>query len=89
MAQLLVFTRNNTHDDPVKNKQNCYKIGDVVEVYEDSSAWKPSSTDPFDIVHVTGVKSDYEYLTEPKLDSLDKVCLRRAYKWVDGQVVIK
>jgi hypothetical protein len=90
MPQLLVFTRNNTHEDPVKNKQDCYKIGDVIIVEVDDHVWGSDElVHPFRVVHVAGSKSDYEYLLEPKIDSSGNECCRRAYSWIDGQAVIK
>ena len=64
MAQLLVFTRNNTHDDPVVDKQGCYKIDDVIVVAEDDHVWGSAElVSPFRVVQVAGTKDDWSYLT--------------------------
>ncbi len=39
MAQLLILNKNNTHSDPVKNAQSCYKRGDIVVIAEDGHTW--------------------------------------------------
>ncbi len=39
MAELLIFTRNNTHPDPVKDRRGCYKRGHIVSVMEDGHLW--------------------------------------------------
>jgi hypothetical protein len=36
MATLLIYARNNVHADPVKDARGCYKLGDIVEVLDDS-----------------------------------------------------
>lgn len=39
MAELLIFTRNNTHPDPVKDRRGCYKRGHIVRVEADGFGW--------------------------------------------------
>lgn len=64
MAQLLVFTRDNTHSDPVKDTQGCYKTDDVIVVAEDNHQWGSAElVSPFRVVQVSGTKADWEHLT--------------------------
>lgn len=35
MADLLIMARDNTHENPVKDKRGCYKIGDIVDAFPD------------------------------------------------------
>lgn len=39
MCEFLIFTRDNTHLDPEKNRRGCYKRGMVVVVFEDGHTW--------------------------------------------------
>ena len=39
MAELLVFTRNNTHADFIVDRTGCYKSGHIVVVQADGFAW--------------------------------------------------
>ena len=39
MCQFLVYTNNNTHPDPVKNRRGCYKRGMAPVIYEDDHTW--------------------------------------------------
>jgi len=56
MAQLLVFLRNNTHDDPDKEKRGCFKRGDIVAVFDDLHIFGALEGPPdFQIVQVPGV----------------------------------
>lgn len=70
MAELLVYTRNKTHADPVIDRRGCYKRGDVVLVRPDGWAWgareskqawiaagnsAASWDEPFVIVRIPGV----------------------------------
>ncbi len=88
MAQLLVFKRDNTHSDPAKDKQGCYKIGDVVVVAEDDHQWGTAELKyPFEVVQVAGTKADYEYLANsdnqlkiPKSTLKNKAAFRAALK---------
>jgi hypothetical protein len=70
MALFLIYDRNNTHVDPVKEARGCYKLGDIVEVHDDSAhdgdiAINPIMP-PFYLVRITGVtKAQTEkYMTE-------------------------
>jgi len=63
MAKLLVFDRDNTHLDPVKDREGAYKIGDVVYVAEDSHEYSAKEQQaPFRVVTLPGPAADYEYL---------------------------
>jgi hypothetical protein len=90
MAQLLIFTRNNTNIDPVKDRQCCYKIDDVVVVVEDAHKFGSAELlPPFRVEQIAGAKADFDYLLKPKLDADEQICCRRAYSWINGQAVIK
>jgi len=39
VAELLIFARNNTHVDPVKDERGCHKKGDVICVMPDGHTW--------------------------------------------------
>jgi hypothetical protein len=39
MCEVLVFARNNTHIDPIKDRAGCYKLGMPVIVFEDGHTW--------------------------------------------------
>ena len=59
MALFLVYGRNNTHPDPIKDARGCYKLGDIVEVLDDSKhdgdiVANPIAP-PFYLVRITGV----------------------------------
>ena len=70
--------------------QSCYKIGDVVLVQDDQYIFGSAElVSPFRVESVTGVKSDFAYLLEPKLDADEQICCRRAYSWINGEAVIK
>ena len=55
MAILVIFGRNNIHADPVKDARGCWKLGDVVDVFEDDKSVVRPPAAPFYIVKITGV----------------------------------
>jgi hypothetical protein len=62
MALLLIYGKNNTHPDPVKDERGCYKLGDIVEVLDDSKhdgniVANPIAP-PFYLVRITGVTKE-------------------------------
>ena len=81
MAILLIFDHNNTHTDPVKDLRGCYKLGDVVQVFEDGTPFVNPSAPPFYIVEITELsKALAEKYTQPDIDLTDpekSIILRR------------
>lgn len=66
MAQLLVFTRDNTHSDPAVDQSGCYKTGDVVVVVEDDHQFSDAEkVAPFRVIQVSGSRADYAHLATP------------------------
>lgn len=59
MALFLIYDRSNTHPDPTKDARGCYKLGDIVEVHDDSAHDGDIVTNPimppFYLVRITGV----------------------------------
>ena len=82
MCEALIFARNNTHPDPVKDRRGCYKRGMPVVVFEDKHTWGreeslrawldeyyPAREWPthFYLLKFPGVSADrLRYLTEPQ-----------------------
>jgi hypothetical protein len=72
MAILLIFDHNNTHSDPVKDLRGCYKLGDVVQVFDDGTPFVNPPAPPFYIVEITGLsKALAEKYTSSALDLTD------------------
>lgn len=62
MALFLVYGKNNTHSDPEKDARGSYKLGDIVEVLDDSKhngdlVANPIAP-PFYLVRITGVTKE-------------------------------
>lgn len=59
MALFLIMGVNHTHSDPEKDARGCYKLGDIVEVLDDSKhdgdLVKNPIAPPFYLVRITGV----------------------------------
>lgn len=54
--EALIFLRNNTHPDPVKDRRGCWKRGMVVAIKDDGAEWGARETLPdFCRVRVTGI----------------------------------
>jgi hypothetical protein len=73
MALFLIYGKNNTHADPAKDARGCYKIGDIVEVLDDSKhdgdLVKNPIAPPFYLVRITGVtKAQVEKYMAPYID---------------------
>ncbi|MCR4301934.1 MAG: hypothetical protein NUV51_10015 [Sulfuricaulis sp.] len=73
MALFLIYGKNNTHADPIKDARGCYKIGDIVEVLDDSKhdgdIIKNPIAPPFYLVRITGVtKAQAEKYMAPYID---------------------
>lgn len=67
MAILVIFGRNNTHADPVKNARGCWKLGDVVDVFDDDKPVVRPPAAPFYVVKITGVtKAQVEKYLAPE-----------------------
>ena len=65
MAQLLIFQRDNSHPDPITDRNGCYKIGDIVVVVEDNHVFGSAETQyPFAVVQVEGTADQWKHLTE-------------------------
>jgi hypothetical protein len=39
MCEMLLFGRNNSHPDPIKDRRGCYKAGMPVVVFQDGHHW--------------------------------------------------
>ncbi len=64
MAQLLIRDVDNIQKGAVKDRQGSYKKGDVIVVMGDSHIWgKKEGLPNFRIESVSGLASEYEYLT--------------------------
>ena len=82
MALLLVMGRDNANPDPVKDRRGCYKLGDVVQVFEDGTPRVTKPAGPFYIIEISGLsKAAAEKYMQPELEvtSLDQppVMVRR------------
>ena len=73
MALFLVYGKNNVNIDPVKDARGCYKLGDIVEVMDDSkhdgNIIANPVMPPFYLVRITGVTKEqaYKYM-QPYID---------------------
>jgi hypothetical protein len=54
VAILLLYDRNNTHPDPVKDVRGCYKRGDIVEVFEDDKPVAVPVQPPWAVIKIAG-----------------------------------
>ena len=73
MALFLVYDRNNTHSDLEKEVRGSYKMGDIVEVLDDSKHDGDIITNPisppFYLVKIIGVtKEQAQHYMEPYYD---------------------
>lgn len=70
MAEILFYTRNNTHEDPVKDRRGCYKRGMAIIVCRDKWDWSEAERGPaYKIVKCPSSKiEDFIYLLAPQLD---------------------
>jgi hypothetical protein len=87
MALLLIMGVNHTHTDPVKGERGCYKLGDIVEVLDDSAhdgniVANPIMP-PFYMIRVTGVtKAQVLRAMDRHLDENFNVLRRRKF-WLN------
>lgn len=59
MAELLIMARNNTHPDPVIDRDHCWKTGDVVVAMPDGHVWGDQEGLPtFYRISVPGIKPE-------------------------------
>ena len=66
MATLLIYARNNVHADPEKDARGCYKLGDIVEVFDDSKPIASPIAPEWYIVRITDVtKAQVDHFMEP------------------------
>ena len=69
MATLLIYARNNVHADPVKDARGCYKLGDIVQVLDDSHPIASPIAPEWYIVRITDVtKAQVDHFMEPYID---------------------
>jgi len=69
MATLLIYARNNVHADPEKDARGCYKLGDIVEVFDDSKPIASPIAPEWYIVRITDVtKAQVDHFMEPYMD---------------------
>ena len=65
MARLLVFDIDVTHPEQIKDREACFKRGDVVWIAEDGHEFSAAERQhPFRIIDLPGPAADYEYLRE-------------------------
>lgn len=71
MAIFLIMDRNKVNAlDAVKDVRGCYKLGDIVEVFEDDKPCVIPPAEPFYIVKVTGLsKADALKYMEPQYNT--------------------
>lgn len=79
MAIFLIMDRNKWNLNTAKDSA-CYKLGDIVEVFEDDKPCVIPPAEPFYIVKITGLKKEaaLKYM-EPQFDAEGKMILRRLY----------
>jgi len=83
MAEFLVKAIDAVHSDPVKDKQGCYKRGDVVVVMPDGNVWgKAEGLPKFVIVKVPGLPVDQarKYVESEADATGDNIITRRKFK---------
>lgn len=73
MALFLIYDKDNTHADPLKEARGCYRRGDIVEILDDSKhdgdLVKNPIMPPWILVRVTGITKEQalKYM-EPYID---------------------
>lgn len=55
MAEILIMAINKTRSDPDLDARGCYKLGDIVEIFEDGKMQDPPAESPFILVRIPGV----------------------------------
>jgi len=83
MALLLIYDRNNTHADPVKELAGCWKRGDIVEVMDDSVVDGVANPimPPFILVHVQDVtRAQALKYMDAQRDQSGAIMRRRLYR---------
>jgi hypothetical protein len=69
MALFLIYGKNNTHADPAKDARGCYKLGDIVQVLDDSHPIASPISSEWYIVRITDVtKAQVLHFMEPYID---------------------
>lgn len=72
MALLLIYDKNNTHPDPIKDQRGSYKRGDIVQIFEDSTPCVLPPAPPFVIIKVSGItKAQAEKYIQPEMGIID------------------
>ena len=90
MALFLIYGKNNTHADPEKDARGCYKIGDIVEILDDSKhdgdLVKNPVAPPFYLVRITGVtKEQAEKYMEPHAEPRPATMTWNRKRWEEAQ----
>lgn len=79
MAIFLIMDRNKWNLNTAKDSA-CYKLGDIVEVFEDDKPCVIPPAEPFYIVKVSGLKkADALKYMEPQRDENGAMIQRRLY----------
>lgn len=70
MAIFLVMDRDKVNlSDSVKSERGCYKLGDIVEVFDDDKPCVIPPAEPFYIIKISGLsKADALKFIEPVMD---------------------
>ncbi len=90
MALFLIYGKDNTHSDPLKEVSGCYKMGDIVEVLDDSKhdgdLVKNPIAPPFYLVRITGVtKAQAEKYMAPHIEPRPDTRTWNKKRWEEAQ----
>lgn len=66
MAKLLVFSETNTHPDPTRDREGCYKPGDPVALFEDDApeVMPRKNAHKFYVVDLPGPAENWQHLLD-------------------------
>ena len=86
LYEILVYGRDNTHADPIKDARGCYKAGDIVLIRPAGKPWGESECQPiFYIFKVELTEKEAEDLMKPAYekpeDPASDIIKRRRFKF--------
>lgn len=84
MAIFLIKDRDSSNPDPLVDA-GCYKLGDIVEIYEDDKPLIIPPAEPFYLIKIAGItKAQAEKYVYPEVDETNPIkptiLRRRLYK---------